>query len=344
MEAIRKWLPRLAYLVLATFVATMITRTLRSDAPDVPRTKEKLATLRTAGPQKSNGFVKLFIPDADAAAPGEKAAPGAAGVSTTAPAIAAAPGVITGHGIVEPADREVKIGAQVPGIVQKIFVKEGEVVKAGAPIVELLSDAERASLEASKAEVEAAMARSGLSAAVAARVERLAKSGASTTDEQDRAVFQAAADKAAVKLAQARQIEARARLDRLTVRAPAEGTILQLIVREGEYYNPGSGGSIATLGDLRKIRVRMDVDERQIGQLSVGQAGYVTALAYTDRKFPGRVVEIAGRMGRKNQRTDEPTERIDTKVREVVLELEGGQELVQGLRVLGFLEAKTPKS
>lgn len=341
MEAIRKWVPRLAYLVVAMFVATMITRTLRADAPDVPRTKEKLATLRTAGPMKSNGFVKLFVPEAEAAAPGETAP---AGVTTSAPAIPAAAGVITGHGIVEPADREVKIGAQVPGIVQKIFVKEGDVVKAGAPIVELLSDAERAALEASKAEVEAAMARAGLSAAVAARVERLAKSGASTTDEQDRAVFQAAADKAAVKLAQARQIEARARLDRLTVRAPADGTILQLIVREGEYYNPGAGGSIATLGDLRKIRVRMDVDERQIGQLAVGQQGYVTALAFTGRKFPGKVVEIAGRMGRKNQRTDEPTERIDTKVREVVLELEGGQELVQGLRVIGFLEAKTPKS
>jgi HlyD family secretion protein len=37
---------------------------------------------------------------------------------------------------------------------------------------------------------------------------------------------------------------------------------------------------------------------------------------------PGKVVEVARRMGRKNVRTDDPTERIDTKILEVVLELD----------------------
>jgi hypothetical protein len=42
-------------------------------------------------------------------------------------------------------------------------------------------------------------------------------------------------------------------------------------------------------------------------------------------------------MGRKNQRTDDPTERIDTKIREVVLELDEAKELVPGLRAIGYL-------
>jgi len=42
-------------------------------------------------------------------------------------------------------------------------------------------------------------------------------------------------------------------------------------------------------------------------------------------------------MGRKNQRTDDPTERIDTKIREVVLELDDARELVPGLRATGYL-------
>jgi hypothetical protein len=56
-----------------------------------------------------------------------------------------------------------------------------------------------------------------------------------------------------------------------------------------------------------------------------------------DKKFTGRVVDIAQRMGRKNQRTDDPTERIDTKIREVVMELDDARELVPGLRATGYL-------
>jgi HlyD family secretion protein len=42
-------------------------------------------------------------------------------------------------------------------------------------------------------------------------------------------------------------------------------------------------------------------------------------------------------MGRKYVRTDEPTERIDTKILEVVLELDDGHKLVPGQRAFGFL-------
>ena len=92
-----------------------------------------------------------------------------------------------------------------------------------------------------------------------------------------------------------------------------------------------------TLGNLSKVRVRLDIDERFIGSVFVGQPGYVVVEAYSNRKFPGKVVDIAQRMGRKNQRTDDPTERIDTKIREVVLELEDANELVPGLRATGYL-------
>jgi hypothetical protein len=43
-------------------------------------------------------------------------------------------------------------------------------------------------------------------------------------------------------------------------------------------------------------------------------------------------------MGRRNVRTDDPTERTDTKILEVVLELEDPADLVPGLRVMSFVE------
>jgi HlyD family secretion protein len=308
MNTLRKWIAPLLVLVVALFVLFSVGTTLAAGAADAPRPAQQAAAQREVA---GDGAREALPPR----------------------------GLISGHGIVEPADREVRLGAQVPGVIAKIEVEEGQPVEKGAPLVQLLADVERAELAARTADLEAAQERAKLSGAISARIEKLARGGASTGDEQDRAVAQAAIDRAAVKQAEARLTEARARLDRLTVKAPYAGTVLQVVVREGEYFNPqGAGASLVTLGDLSKIRVRMDVDERQIGQVREGQSGYVTAKAFGDRRFPGKVVEIGKRMGRKNVRTDEPTERIDTKVLEVVLELEDGRDLVQGLRVVGFLE------
>jgi multidrug efflux pump subunit AcrA (membrane-fusion protein) len=243
---------------------------------------------------------------------------------------------ITGQGIVEPADREVKVGSRVPGLVQKILVKEGDQISQGALLLELASDAERAAVSAAKADLDAAVARSATSSATARRVEQLAGEGLISRDERDRSVNQASVDRAGVEQARSRLSEAQARLSQLMVKAPSAGTILKLSVREGEYYSPEGGASLVTLGNLSKVRVRLDIDERFIGSVFVGQPGYVMVEAY-DRKFPGKVVEIAQRMGRKNQRTDDPTERIDTKIREVVVELEDARELVPGLRATGYL-------
>jgi len=51
------------------------------------------------------------------------------------------------------------------------------------------------------------------------------------------------------------------------------------------------------------------------------------------------VVEVGKRMGRKNIRTDDPVERIDTKILEVVVQLNQRDGLVPGLRVVGYIES-----
>ena len=53
--------------------------------------------------------------------------------------------------------------------------------------------------------------------------------------------------------------------------------------------------------------------------------------------YRGRVEEIGRRMGRKNVRTDDPVERNDTKILEVVLTLEAPRGLLVGQRVVGFI-------
>ena len=64
----------------------------------------------------------------------------------------------------------------------------------------------------------------------------------------------------------------------------------------------------------------------------------MTADAFGGRRFTGTVVRIGQVLGKKNVRTDEPTERVDTKVLETLIELQDGHELPLGLRVQAFVK------
>ena len=86
--------------------------------------------------------------------------------------------------------------------------------------------------------------------------------------------------------------------------------------------------------------MRVDVDESDVAKPAVGAAAWVTAAAYGERKFAGRVIRIGGMLGRKNIRTDEPSERVDTKILETLIELNPGAKLPIGLRVDAFIEVR----
>jgi multidrug resistance efflux pump len=297
--------------------------------------------------------------------------------------------LVAGNGVVEPAQRETRVAAQVSAVVEKVLVTEGQKVKAGDLLVQLASGVETAALKAAEADMNAekanlartlkglriedrdavaaealaAKAKADLAAGVAARTEQLAQSGAATQDELDRARRQAQTEQANLKVTEARvraaeagsrlediafqrarviavearMLQAQATVDRLVIRAPIDGEILQVKVREGELYSFSGNEPLLVMGDTSKLRVRMDVDERDIARVAVGKSAWVTADAFGATKFAGKVTEIGRRFGRKNIRTDDPTEKNDTKVLEVVLELEGHSQLVPGQRVTSYI-------
>jgi ABC exporter DevB family membrane fusion protein len=152
--------------------------------------------------------------------------------------------------------------------------------------------------------------------------------------EEDRAIAQAS-----LQLAQAKLDNARALLEKTYIRSPIDATVLRKHHREGESVSNSTSAPdpIFTIGDKSALRVRVDVDEADVSKLSLGQRAYVTADAYGDHRFPGHVVRIGEELGRKNVRTDEPTERVDMKILETLVELDRGVELPIGLRVNAYI-------
>ncbi|HKD50336.1 MAG TPA: efflux RND transporter periplasmic adaptor subunit [Candidatus Acidoferrum sp.] len=151
--------------------------------------------------------------------------------------------------------------------------------------------------------------------------------------EEDRAHAEAA-----VATAKAQLAEARAYLEKSYIRAPISGVILRKLRHTGESVSTQFDSPVVTMADDSVLRVRLDVDESDVSKLRVGQRAYVTAEAYGDHKFWGSVIRVGRILGKKNIRTDEPSEHVDTKILETLVELDAGQRLPLGLRVDSFVQ------
>jgi HlyD family secretion protein len=142
-----------------------------------------------------------------------------------------------------------------------------------------------------------------------------------------------------LQLAQAQLQEAKARYEKTLIKSPIDGTVLRKHHRNGESVSNSSTAPdpILTIGDKQVLRVRVDVDETDVSRVHVGEKAYVTADAFGKQKFWGRVVRVGEQLGPKNVRTDEPTEKVDRKILETLVELDQGSQLPVGLRVDAFI-------
>lgn len=154
--------------------------------------------------------------------------------------------------------------------------------------------------------------------------------------EEDVAIAQANLD-----LAKARLADAQASYQKTVITSPIDGIVLRVHHRAGESVSAASASSdpILTVGDTRLLRVRVDIDETDVAKVEVGQKAYIKADAFGDEKFWGRVVEVGELLGPKTARTDEPSERVDRKFLQALVELDPGARLPMGLRVDSFILA-----
>ncbi len=90
--------------------------------------------------------------------------------------------------------------------------------------------------------------------------------------------------------AQAAYAAAQDVLNKLNIRAPFDGTVYSLPVRQGNYVNPGD--LILEEADLSKVRVRAYVDEPDVGRLAAGEPMEITWDALPGRIWSGEVTTI----------------------------------------------------
>jgi HlyD family secretion protein len=103
-------------------------------------------------------------------------------------------------------------------------------------------------------------------------------------------------------------------LDQLTIKAPADGKILQVNNRVGEYLSSTSGTSPVLFGDTDSLMVRVDVDEINASRVRPNSLATATLKGDARRKFPLRFVRIVPYMVPKTSLTGSNSERVDVRV------------------------------
>jgi HlyD family secretion protein len=133
-------------------------------------------------------------------------------------------------------------------------------------------------------------------------------------------------------------------IEKTRVRAPSDGTVLNVWAKLGETAMPSAEASLVLFGDLSSLRVRAEVEERDVPKLRVGQRVVVRADAYPDKDFEGVVTEISQALGPPRITTRGPRRPNDVEVLEVLISLDGKPPLLTGMRVDAFFRNDTQAS
>ena len=125
--------------------------------------------------------------------------------------------------------------------------------------------------------------------------------------------------RAEVERAAAEVRAARVEIERLTVRAPVAGHVLQVNIRPGEFAAVGPAAQpLLLLGDLDRLQVRVDIDENDAWRFQPGLAATAFVRGNPRLKTSLSFEYVEPYVIPKKSLTGDSTERVDTRVMQVV--------------------------
>ena len=245
-----------------------------------------------------------------------------------APAVAEPPrppfaNKISGSGIVEASGRNISVGTHVSGIVAQVYVRVGQTVKAGDPLFSLDDRKQRADLavrEAAVLEAEAYLRDLQAQLQIAVNVK---DPRAISIDDLNKRRFAVQSADARVASARTEVGAAQVEIDRLTVRASVNGEILQLNIRPGEFASSGvTPQPLILLGNMDRLHVRVDIDENDAWRFRKEAPAIAYVRGNAQFKTDLRFEYVERYVVPKRSLTGESTERVDTRVMQVVYSFE----------------------
>ncbi|MDH4083688.1 MAG: efflux RND transporter periplasmic adaptor subunit [Nitrospira sp.] len=239
---------------------------------------------------------------------------------------------VAASGIIEAVNENVRIAPPVAGLIIKMFVTVGDQVDEQAPLFQLDDRDLRAQLLTRgaaippiRAQIDEQQYRIGDLDTQFRRLKSVHDERAVSEDDVKRTWYALEMAKrssqrldANLKQAVAQRDEVSLLLERLTVRAPRRGTILQVNVRAGEYATLNPAEPLILLGETEQLQVRADVDEVNAPLVTPDARGVASIRSMGGQKIPLRFVRIEPFVVPKKSLTGDNTERVDTRVLQII--------------------------
>jgi HlyD family secretion protein len=133
-------------------------------------------------------------------------------------------------------------------------------------------------------------------------------------------------------------------IERTMVRAPADGQVLQVHVRLGQFAALQWNEPLVVLGDIQRLHVRVDIDEQDLPYFRKGLRAIATLKGKPNVRFPLEYVDIEPYVIPKQSLTGSNSERVDTRVLQVIYALPDRRvvPVYIGQQMDVYLEAATP--
>jgi RND family efflux transporter MFP subunit len=253
---------------------------------------------------------------------------------------------ISGAGIVEASTRNISIGTHIPGIVARVYVKVAQRVKAGDPLFLIDDRARRADLAVRDTKVLEAEANLQDFKAQLTIAENVKDSRAISIDDLNKRRYAVQAAEARLANARSEADSAKVDIDLLTVRAPITSEILQVNIRPGEFAPSGVAAQpLILLGNLDRLHVRVDIDENDAWRFSKESPAVAYVRGNSDLKVGIRFEYVEHYVVPKRSLTGESTERVDTRVMQVVYSFDRGElEVIPGQLMDVFIDDRSSQA
>lgn len=173
--------------------------------------------------------------------------------------------------------QEVKISAETPGIVSRVMVKEGSYVSAGQTLAVIKADKQNVNVSNMQANYNNAKAE-------VARFESAYATGGVTKQQLDQMKLQLVNAKNNLQSAQITAGD-------VNIKASFSGIVNKKSVEAGAYANPGT--ELFEIVNVSTLKLKVNVDEKNIGSLKIGQSIKVQSPVVADKEFTGKISFIA---------------------------------------------------
>lgn len=191
----------------------------------------------------------------------------------------------------------VEVKSKASGEILELAVDTGDEVTAGTLLARIDQRILKNSLDQAKASLEVSEARLANAESQFQRISKLYEQDSLSKADYETSLLERANAKSEVVRGEIQVENATIALGDTDVTAPIAGTVIERLVEQGQVISSpmgdvGGGTLLLQMADLSRVRVRMMVDEIDIGKVQPGTTAKVNVAAYANREFQGTVLKI----------------------------------------------------